>query len=301
MAGSPVLPSSSTDPTGQQRRVQRAIKDFERRIDAVEKGTMAIFRRIPYKVVTLNAINAEQKTYIFELDDFILADMDNQISRLIDTLIDEGTPQTNWMLAGYVTPAYVQGTALVQSNLSIQSVEYEMSRPTLDYLLNTPVYRRRLSLQQARSFNEMNKIADSMKGDLSSTLARGMAEGLSPRKIAENIEARIGVSKFDARRIAQTEIVNAMRTARREEAKQAQVELGILTKLLHLSALKSTTRQSHRDRHAKLFSIQDVATWYSIVPNAIFCYCVQVEVIVNEKGEPLSPSIIERARRKLDK
>lgn len=301
MAGSPVLPSSSTDPTGQQRRVQRAIKDFERRIDAVEKGTMAIFKRTPYKVVTLNAVNAEQKTYIFELDDFILADMDNQISRLIDSIIDDGTPQTNWFLSAYVTPAYVQGTGMTMANLAIQSEAYAVSRPHLDSLLNSSTYRRRLSLLQARSFNEMKKIADSMKGDLSSTLARGMAEGLNPRKIAENISARIDVSKFDARRIAQTEIVGAMRTARREESKQAQIDLGILTKLLHLSALKSTSRQSHRDRHAKLFTIQEVATWYSIVPNAIFCYCTQIEVIVNEKGEPLYPAIIERARRKLDK
>lgn len=298
MAGSPILPSAA-DPTGQQRRVQKAEKDFARRIDAVGKGVLAILKRVPYKVVTLNAVNAEQKTYIFELDDFTLANMDNEIARLIDTLIDEGTPQSNWMLSGYVTPAYVQGTALAYSNISIQSAEYLMSRPTLDYLLTTSPYRRRLSLLQARSFNEMVRISDSMKGDLASTLSRGLAEGLNPRKIAENIEARIGVIQFDARRIAQTEIVGAMRTARREEAKQAQVELGIRTMLLHLSALKSTSRQSHRDRHAKLFSIQEVANWYAIVPNAIFCYCTQIEVIVNEKGEPLSPGIIERAKRKL--
>lgn len=301
MAGSPVLPSSDTDPTGQQKRVQKAIKDFDRRIDAVQKGVLAILKRIPYKVVTLNAINAEQKTYIFELDDFTLANMDNEISMLIGQLIDDGTPQTNWFLSGYVTPAYVQGTALTMSNLAIQSEAYAVSRPHLDSLLTSAPYRRRLSLLQARTFNEMKKIADDMAGDLASTLSRGMASGISPRKIAENIEARIGVSKFDASRIAQTEVVGAMRTARREEAQQAQTDLGIKSKLLHLSALKSTSRASHISRHGELFTIQEVATWYSIVPNMIFCYCGQVEVLVDDKGEPLSKGIIERAKRKLDK
>lgn len=296
--GEPILPSA-TDPTGQQKRVAKAIKDFNRRIDAVEKGVLAILKRIPYRIVTLNAVNAEQKTYIFGLDDFTLANMDNEISMLIDTIIDEGTPQTNWFISGYVTPAYAQGTAMTMANLTIQSEAYAVSRPHLDSLLTSAPYRRRLSLLQARSFNEMKKIADDMKGDLASTLSRGLANGLNPRKIAENIEARIDVSKFDASRIAQTEVVGAMRTARREEAMQAQVDLGIKTKLLHLSALKSTTRQSHRDRHAKLFTIQEVATWYSIVPNMIFCYCNQTEVLVDDKGEPLSQSIIERARRKL--
>jgi SPP1 gp7 family putative phage head morphogenesis protein len=145
----------------------------------------------------------------------------------------------------------------------------------------------------------MKKIADDMTGDLASTLSRGMASGLNPRKIAENIETRIGVSKFDASRIAQTEVVGAMRTARREEAQQAQTDLGIKTKLMHLSALKSTSRASHIARHGNLYTIQETATWYSIVPNMIFCYCTQVEVLVDDKGEPLSKSIIERAKRKL--
>ena len=126
-----------------------------------------------------------------------------------------------------------------------------------------------------------------------------MAAGQNPRKIAKDIEQRVGVSTSRANRIAQTEIVGAMRTARRAEAQQAQTELGIMSKMMHLSALKPTTRPSHRARHAHLYTIQEVADWYEIVPNMIACFCSQVEILVDEKGNPLSPGIIERAKRKL--
>lgn len=298
MARQAILPRSSVDPTGQQRRVSAAYKDIASRMRAIQRGMLRIIDQQRYRVVTLNSLelNETQKTYIFELDDFVLATIDAEIAALIDGLISGGTPQTNWMLAAYVTPAYQNGTALAYSNISVQSTEYALSKPTLESILLSEPYRRRLGLTQARVFNEMLGLSETMKADLASTLTRGMALGQNPRKIAEDIRARVGVSESRAQKIAQTEIVSAMRTARREEAADAQERLGIRTMLMHLSALKSTSRESHVARHAKLFTIQEVANWYAIVPNMIFCYCTQVEILVDEDGNPLTPSIIDRAK-----
>lgn len=294
---SPILPRSSVDPTGQQRRVANAYKDIASRMRLIKRGMLRILDQQQYRVVTLNAVNAEQlKTYVFELDDFILANIDAEIALLVDSLISEGTPQTNWMLSAYVTPAYQNGVALAYSNISVQSAEYLATKPTLESVLLSPAYRRRLGLTQSRVFNEMLDLSEAMKADLANTLTRGMALGQNPRKIADDIVARVGVNESRAQRIAQTEIVGAMRTARREEAADAQERLGIRTMLMHLSALKSTSRASHVARHAKLFTIQEVANWYAIVPNMINCYCTQVEVLVDEDGIPLTPSIIERAK-----
>lgn len=294
---SPILPRSIVDPTGQQRRVANAYKDIASRMRLIKRGMLRILDQQQYKVVTLNAVNAEQlKTYVFELDDFTLANIDAEIALLVDSLISEGAPQTNWMLSAYVTPAYQNGVALAYSNISVQSAEYLATKPTLESVLLSPAYRRRLGLTQSRVFNEMLGLSETMKADLANTLTRGMALGQNPRKIADDIVARVGVNESRAQRIAQTEIVGAMRTARREEAADAQERLGIRTMLMHLSALKSTSRASHVARHAKLYTIQEVANWYAIVPNPIFCYCTQVEVLVDEDGAPLTPSIIERAK-----
>jgi len=294
---SPILPRSIVDPTGQQRRVANAYKDIASRMRLIKRGMLRILDQQQYKVVTLNAVNAEQlKTYVFELDDFTLANIDAEIALLVDSLISEGTPQTNWMLSAYVTPAYQNGVALAYSNISVQSAEYLATKPTLESVLLSPAYRRRLGLTQSRVFNEMLGLSETMKADLANTLTRGMALGQNPRKIANDIVARVGVNESRAQRIAQTEIVGAMRTARREEAADAQERLGIRTMLMHLSALKSTSRASHVARHAKLYTIQEVANWYAIVPNMINCYCTQVEVLVDEDGAPLTPSIIDRAK-----
>lgn len=298
MARQPILPRNLEDPTGQQRRVASAYKDIASRMRVIRRGMLRILDQQQYRVVTLNALelNEEQKTYIFQLDDFVLATIDAEIEALIDGIISDGTAQTNWMLAAYVTPAYQNGTALAYSNISVQSTEYALSKPTLESLLLSDPYRRRLGLTQARVFNEMLGLSDTMKADLANTLTRGMALGQNPRKIADDIRARIGVSESRAQKIAQTEIVGAMRTARREEAADAQERLGIRTMLMHLSALKSTSRASHVARHAKLYTIQEVANWYAIVPNMIFCYCTQVEVLVDKNNQPLTPSIIDRAK-----
>ena len=299
MAASPILPRNNADVTGQQRRVKGAINEFARRMRKVRAGMLKILADQRYQVITLNSFGINATTYQFLLDDSVLSRIDLEIAYLIDELMDEGTPQTNWFVKGYAEPAYVNGLAMTHANLSVQSASYAASRPTLESVLMSPAYKSRIGLVRARVFSEMKGLSDTMKGDLSATLSRGMAAGQNPRKIAKDIEQRVGVSTSRANRIAQTEIVGAMRTARREEAKQAQIELGIMSKMMHLSALKSTTRESHRARHARLFTIQEVADWYAIVPNPINCYCSQVEVLVDEKGNPLSPGIIERAKRKL--
>lgn len=299
MAASPILPRNNADVTGQQRRVKGAINEFSRRMRKVRAGMLKILADQQYQVITLNSFGINATTYQFLLDDSVLSRIDLEIAYLIDELMDEGTPQTNWFVKGYAEPAYVNGLAMTHANLSVQSASYAASRPTLESVLMSPAYKSRIGLLRARVFNEMKGLSDTMKGDLSATLSRGMAAGQNPRKIAKDIEQRVGVSTSRANRIAQTEIVGAMRTARRAEAQQAQTELGIMSKMMHLSALKPTTRPSHRARHAHLYTIQEVADWYEIVPNSISCFCSQVEILVDEKGNPLSPGIIERAKRKL--
>lgn len=299
MARQPILPRNIQDPTGQQRRVANAYKDIASRMRAIKRGMLRVLDQQQYKIVTLNALNAEQlKTYAFDLDDFTLANIDAEIARLVDSLISEGTPQSNWMLSAYVTPAYQNGVALAYSNISVQSAEYLATKPTLEALLLSPAYRRRLGLTQARVFNEMLGLSETMKADLANTLTRGMALGQNPRKIADDIVSRIGVNEARAQRIAQTEIVGAMRTARREEAVDAQERLGIRTMLMHLAAFKSTSRASHLARNAQMYTIQQVANWYAIVPNMIFCYCTQIEVLVDENNQPLTPEIVARAKKR---
>lgn len=300
MAASPILPRSASDPTGQDARERRAMKDFDRRVNAIGKEILRILGEQNYTVVTLNALEINASTYQFQLDQAILAGINSEIERICNLILLESGLESLWLLKSYVEPAYVQGTAMTAANLTIQSEAYALTKPTLDAILFSPPYRKRISLLAAREFELMQGFSQQMKSDLAQTLTRGMIAGQNPRVIAKDIQERTGVNRSRAERIARTEVTNAFRQARMDEAQDAQTNLGIKTKIMHLSALSPTTRPDHRARHAKLYTIQEERTWYATTPGApINCKCGMTEVLVNDKGEPLSPAIIERAKRKL--
>lgn len=297
--GSPILPRSSTDPTNTDTRERKFMKDFDRRVNAIGKEVLRILGEQNYTVVTLNALDINASTYQFALDQAILSGISSEIERICNLILLEGGEQELWSMRAYVEPSYVQGTAMTAANLTVQSELYALSKPSLDAILFSPPYRKRISLLAAREFELMQGFAGTLKSDLAQTLTRGMIAGQNPRVIAKDIQARTGVNKSRAERIARTEVTNAFRQARMDEAQDAQTNLGIKTKMMHLSALSVSTRPSHRSRHSKLFSIQEVRDWYAIIPNPINCRCAQVEILVGDDGEPLSKSIVARAQAKL--
>lgn len=299
-AGSPILPRSSTDPTNTDTRERKFMKDFDRRVNAIGKEVLRILGEQNYTVVTLNAMDVNASTYQFALDQAILSGISSEIERICNLILLEGGEQELWSMRAYVEPSYVQGTAMTAANLTVQSELYALSKPSLDAILFSPVYRKRIGLLRAREFELMQGFSQQMKSDLAQTLTRGMIAGQNPRVIAKDIKARTGVNRSRAERIARTEVTNSFRQARMDEAQQAQVDLGIKTKVMHLSALSPTTRPNHRARHAHLYTVQEERDWYANTPGAsINCKCGITEVLVDSKGNPLSTGIIERAKRKL--
>lgn len=297
--GQPILPRNLADATGQDARERRAMKDFDRRVNAIGKEVRRILGEQSYTVVTLNALDVNASTYQFQLDQAILSGINAEIERICNLILLEGGAQDLWFMRAYVEPAYQQGTGMTVANLTVQSEAYALTKPTLDAVLFSDPYRRRIGLLRAREFELMQGFSQQMKSDLAQTLTRGMIAGQNPRDIAKDIQERTGVNRSRAERIARTEVTNSFRQARMDEAQQAQVDLGINTRLLHISALSPTTRPSHQARHSRIFTIQEERDWWAIVPNMIQCRCSAVEILVDSKGEPLSPSIIERAKRKL--
>lgn len=299
--GSPILPRNLADATGQDVRERRFMKDFDRRVNAIGKEVIRILNEQHYTVVTLNALEINASTYQFQLDQAILSGINSEIERICNLIILEGGESELWSMRAYVEPSYIQGTAATAANLTVQSELYALTKPTLDAILFSPPYRKRISLLAAREFELMSGFSGALKSDLAQTLTRGMIAGQNPRVIAKDIQERTGVNRSRAERIARTEVTSAFRQARMDEAQAAQVDLGINSRLMHISALSPTTRPSHRARHAKIYTIQEERDWWAVTPNMINCKCSTVEILVDEKGNPLSPALVERARRKLDK
>ncbi|EKN4724136.1 hypothetical protein GNO67_004252 [Yersinia enterocolitica] len=125
-------------------------------------------------------------------------------------------------------------------------------------------------------------------------LADAIGRGINPRETASIISKRLDVSMSKADNIAQTEQVGALRQAQWAETEWAKERLGLNTMLLHLSALKPTTRMNHAYWHGRLRTVADVREWYSIDGNKYRCYCSQIPVIVDDNGKLLNPNLIER-------
>lgn len=267
MAHQPILPSNPADPTGQDRRERGAIAEFSRRLRDVRLLYVAALNAIPSQVIQVNAdvtqYNITPEALSVSLD---------EVGRQVDRLLLENDRGDLWFTEAAVEPAYQQGAAQQLSNLSVQSAAYAASRPNLTALLTSQPYRTRLGFLKVRVADTLRGYTEGVKSHMSQILQDGLAAGRNARDVARRMADQIGIEYRRAERIARTEIPNALRQARLEEAQQATVELGLLTREMHMSALSPTTRPSHRARHGKLYTVQEQREWWSIVPNMINCY-----------------------------
>ncbi|WP_393950266.1 phage minor head protein [Kluyvera intermedia] len=290
---SPILPSNNKDPTGVDTLERKAMKDFSRRINRVNKAYQNALNRIP----SSPAVNAR---YEFQLNPAILSQILNDASYLVDQILLEGGEYDLWFYY-YVEQASRRGTAQSFANLSQQSAAYAAERESLAAILISEPYQRRMALVNAREFEEMKGLTAQIKADMARVLTDGIGRGLNPREVSRNLTTQAGIEKGRANRIARTEITTALRRARWDEADESTALLGLNVRLLHFSALSPTTRQSHALRHAHVYTVDEVREWYATGANAINCKCSQVEVLVDEAGNPLYPNVIEMAKKEFNR
>lgn len=293
MARSPILPSNVRDPTGADKLERGAMRDWERRVRRCLKVALEALDKIPARLV----VNAR---YIFDLDPALLKAIFEGIDVAFDDILLEGGPDRSWFFETYVSTAYNRGTAQTVANISNQSTDYKAAIGSLQQLMARPEYRRRLGLVNARVFEEMKGFSEGVKVNMKRVLTDGVARGLSPREVSKNLQQQAGIEARRADRIARTEVSTALRRAKWDERDEAEERYGISSKLMHMSALSPTTRFTHAVRHGKLFTTQEVRDWYSQDGNSINCKCNQTEVLVDEDGNPLNKTILERARARYD-
>lgn len=289
MARQPTLPKNEANPTQTSRLIGRAFKQISAALAGIEKGVLERFAQVEYRVSAINADNDTGQAYEYLLDQFVLDDMNTLIAELINELVMRainGEPIT----IGQVTLAYEQSTAASVLSIAAQS---EAFRRTVEETLPSQPYLTRIALVRARVFEEMQGFSDQTRTDLARTLANGMAQGQSPRIIADTIRQRLRVAQSRAERIARTEINVAHRRAIIDEDAQVNAE-GIRTGLLWLSALSPTTRPNHARRHGRIYTRQEVDDFYSRDANAINCKCTVRSILLGDDGQPLANALPER-------
>lgn len=290
----PVITGTPADPTGLDALERRAMKDFQRRLNKVKREYVAALDNFK----PLFVMNAK---YGYNLNPVLLDQVLAGLSTVTDAILLEGGQNQLWFFEEYVRVAYERGTAQEFTNLSTQSASYTKLRENLATLVRSEPYRNRLALLRAREFEEMRGLSNQVKADMSRVLTDGLARGLGPSDVARSLTEQIGLDQNRANRIARTEPATALRRARMDEADQAAEDLKLRTLEMHISALSTTTRVTHAQRHGKLFTTDEQRQWWSEGANSIACKCTTISVMVDENNEPLVPGFLERARANFKK
>ena len=322
MARQPIVPTNLADPGGIDPLERRAIADFKRRIRIAEQAYLDVLSQIDFEsfetnrqcytyelIVNEDAIPAPDsppqftrvptrsvKRYSFRTLPQTIGQFLEDAGRIVDRILAGTDAATNWFTLNYVLPAAEKGAAQAWRNLGAQATQYLADKPTLLALITSDAYQKRLGLLKAREFELMKGLSGTVKQQLSETLTAGLAQGIGPREIAKNISAQTGVEYRRAERIARTEVGQALRTARLDEATDASVRLGLKLKVMHLSALSPTTRLSHAERHGILYTVEEERDWQASGSNSINCKCSATEVLLNDEGKPFSEKAIERTK-----
>jgi len=292
MARMAIIPGTAEDPTALDAKVRLAAKDFARRFREIGRRYRKRLEMIPaYPVV-----NAR---YTFLLDSVSMPALLEDLGRIVDSILLEGGDQNLWLYEVHVAVAERRGVAQAFANLSAQSPAYKAEKRTLENVLRSDPVRRRMALTKTRVFEEMKGLVGEAKTDLARVLTEGIGRGKNPLEIGREIAERLPVNVSRGTKIARTEMTMALKRAKWDEAEEAKEQFGLRSMEMHLSALSPTTRPTHAERHAKLYTVAQVRDWWSKDANAINCKCSTTTVLVDAKGKPLVPAIVDRAKRAL--
>lgn len=271
------------DPTMQGGNRTRAMRDLGRRLEGVRKAIAARVKSVPV-IVTNKA------SYQYQLDPY--RDTRAFIQSIVDGWFDTGAPDKplRWFFDQYVGASYASGTTSSATRIMALAMSAGYNPAALtglqaENVLLSPAYFTRVERVYQRAFNDMKGFTDSIVADVARILGDGMSAGQSPASLVSAIAEKINSTRARAMTIARTEINEAYRSARRDEAKSAAAQYALDIRVMHRSALIPTTRPWHAERHGKVFTIDEQDQWWSEGGNRINCLCVAMEVIFNKKGQ----------------
>lgn len=231
-------------------------------------------------------------TYIYDMTAIQLADLLQRVQVILDDALLDGGSQNLWAF-DYVGAEYERGTLNAFTNLSVQSPLYAQ-QTTLMQLLSTAAYQNQIAAAYVATYSDWVGISDTARADLANVISDAIGRGVNPQETAGIISKRLDVSMAQAKNIAQTEQVGALRKAQWQETDWAKDRLGLNTALLWLSALKPTTRTWHATRHGRTYTTKEVEAFYAERGNRYHCYCANIPVILGDDGKLANNGLEEK-------
>ena len=275
-----MVPRSNKNPAGGSRQIQEAVKSFSKSLRGFEEKVFRLLDELPSEERLPIRVNAKKYFYLIDPD---------QLALTIRELFEQQMWNTSRAYTDQAYAAYQAGAATAER--SVRTILDDTKDLTKD--LSGVPFLQRAAYVKARVFEEMKGFVGETAGRLGSVLLEGLADGDSIATIKTRLRDEFSISTSRAETIARTEVIGALRRGRIEQAEATAQQFGVEIGLMWFSALSPTTRQSHAERHGKVYSPDEVRDFYSEDGNGINCKCAQVEVVMKD-GKPLQEKLISR-------
>lgn len=279
-----MVPRSDKNPAGGSRQVQEAVKAFKKNLARFKEKVFRLLDELPSEERLPIRVNAKRYFYLVDPD---------QLSLTVRELFEQQMGNTSRAYADQAYEAYKAGAATAER--SVRTI-LDDTRDLTKELTGVPFLQRAAYLK-ARVFEEMKGFLGDAAGRLGSVLLEGLADGDSIAVIKSKLGEEFDLTVSRAETIARTEVIGALRRGRIEQAEATAEQFGVEIGLMWFSALSPTTRQSHAERHGKVYAPDEVREFYAEDGNGINCKCAQVEVVMKD-GKPLQEKLVSREAKR---
>lgn len=301
---------NKTDPTGQARTRRRGRSQLQSRLARVQRWALSTFRAIPRTRRTEAPIaNADATVvYAYRITPAELEALRAELSRLLEDelLGTQGDrPPPDWYWRSTIEQPYRQG-ALEEANRMGVLIAGAVAagvhvdpfglNATPEQFLTTLEYRRGLAVRTGDNFNAIKGLSEQTTAQVMRVISAGIEAGRTPTQIAEGIRKRFDVSKASATRIADTEINRVYNDGKLIAVREIANRAGLRPGVIHVSALLTTTRDHHAQRHGNAYTPDAQQQWWDEGANRINCHCSTISVLIDRNGDVVQAETREEIR-----
>lgn len=210
---------------------------------------------------------------------------DAQRARILG--VSEGVPleraaASAWT-SKYIESAYQRGIA--ETGAKLRAAGADVAPEWVSRAFNRPIHADRVGLIYTRVFSELRDVTEVMDEQISSVLARGLAEGRNPLEIARTLRDRvekIGITR--ARTIARTEVIAAHAEATLNGFEEAGIA-GVEVEAEWLTAGDDKVCPLCEELEGRVFSLDEARNMLPRHPN---CRCAWRPKVIAASGVTLN-------------
>ena len=202
--------------------------------------------------------------FAFETDVSKLEEFDKWLVNQIENGVFEVESNGDDFSDDFISQAFRKGQQRAQTEI----VKAGGVLTPIDLSLGGVVPSERVAVLFARTFNELNGLADDMKNRMRRVLADGIAAGQGPRQVAREMTKVVDITRKRALVIARTEIVRAHHAGNIAEMKRLGVE-GIKVLAEWSTALDDRVCASCAGLEGRVFPIRLIEGLIPLHPNCV--------------------------------